>query len=157
MRSKPEISFLVAGSSKSAASAVQKTKESGAYVFYRETSTSDELATAIRESSLTLSGLLGTTIASQNVIPNQAYQSLACAVTVIIAQNEAPSALFVDKDTVLLVGPEDVPALVKVINWAANNRQTLVDIGRNGRHLYDRMFSQSFVDSELSKIVDDLS
>lgn len=157
LQSKTEINFLVAGSSKSAANAVQKAQESGAHVFYRETSTPDELAATIRESTLTLSGLLGTTISSQNVIPNQAYQSLASAVTITIAQNEAPSALFADKDTVLLVGPEDVPALVKVINWAANNRQTLVDIGRNGRHLYERSFSQPFIDSELSKIVDDLS
>jgi glycosyltransferase involved in cell wall biosynthesis len=157
LKNKQEISFLIAGGGNLAANAVQVAQEKGSHLIYRAKIPVDELPSAIRQSALALAGPFSTTTLAQHIVTDKSYQFLACAVASVVGQNEATMAVFTDKDNVLMVPLGDDKALARTINWAASNRDTLVDIGRNGRHLYEKSLSQARINDQLSKLVDNLS
>jgi len=59
---------------------------------------------------------------------------------------------FIDRHNCLLVPQGSAEELARTILWCLENRDRLEDIGRNGRLLYDRLFSAECIARRLQPI-----
>jgi len=156
LKDKPEISFTLARGNKSVARAVQTAQSRGANLAFESKATNEELATLINASALVLAGPFDNGSAGRYQISDNTYSALSCAAACVIGQNGISETIFTDKDNCLLVTPGDGEALAQAISWAHNNRSELVDFGRSGRKLYERMFSEDSLKAEVGELVDEL-
>ena len=74
----------------------------------------DELPVALRRARCAL-GIFGTSAKAARVIPNKAYQALACGTPLITAETPAARELLVDGESALLVRPGDAEALAEAL------------------------------------------
>jgi glycosyltransferase involved in cell wall biosynthesis len=88
-------------------------------------------------------GIFGTTAKAQRVIPNKAFQSLACGTPLITADTPAARELLVDGKSALLVPPGDPDALADAIRALADDRGLAGRIGGGGRAAYERAASEA--------------
>jgi glycosyltransferase involved in cell wall biosynthesis len=78
-------------------------------------------------------GIFGTSAKAQRVIPNKAFQALACGTPLVTADSPAARELLVDGESALLVPPGDPDALAAAVRRLAADpdlRQRLSDGGR---------------------------
>jgi glycosyltransferase involved in cell wall biosynthesis len=88
-------------------------------------------------------GIFGTTAKAQRVIPNKAFQALACATALVTGDTPAARELLVDGESALLVPPGDPRALGAAVRRLANDAGLRERIAAGGRAAYEAHASES--------------
>ena len=87
-------------------------------------------------------GIFGTTAKAARVIPNKAFQALACGTPLVTAETPAARELLTDGESALLVPPGDPAALAAAIRRLTGDGALAERIGRGGRATYERKASE---------------
>jgi len=87
-------------------------------------------------------GIFGTTEKAGRVIPNKAFQALACGTPLVTGDTPAARELLADGESALLVPPGDAEALASAVQRLAENRDLGRLIGAGGRAVYDARASE---------------
>src|SRR5262245_7932799 len=82
-------------------------------------------------------GIFGTTSKAARVIPNKAFQALACGTPLVTADTEAARELLADRRDALLVPPGDADALAAALRRLAGDRALADRLGAAGRATYE--------------------
>jgi glycosyltransferase involved in cell wall biosynthesis len=88
-------------------------------------------------------GIFGTSAKAARVIPNKAFQALACGVPLVTADTPAARELLVDGDTALLVPPGNPGALAAAVRRLAVDRALAETIAARGRAVYEERASEA--------------
>jgi len=115
----------------------------------------EKLPDYIRDADLCLGGPFGGTGQARRVIGGKTFQFLAMGKTTVIGKLDWDVG-FRDKENCLLVDQADASQLEDAILWAYNNQGRLGEIGRKGRELYDRQFSNKEIAKKLKTIIEGL-
>jgi glycosyltransferase involved in cell wall biosynthesis len=87
-------------------------------------------------------GIFGTSAKASRVIPNKAFQSLACGTPLITADTPAARELLADGVTALLVLPGDPEALAAAVRRLAGDSALAERIGSRGLAVYQERASE---------------
>jgi glycosyltransferase involved in cell wall biosynthesis len=87
-------------------------------------------------------GVFGTSDKAQRVIPNKAFQALACGTPLVTADTPAARELLVDGESALLVPPGDAGALVDALRRVAKEPETAQRLAAGGRAVYETHASE---------------
>ena len=87
-------------------------------------------------------GVFGTSAKAGRVIPNKAFQALACGTPLVTADTQAARELLRDDESALLVPPGDPVALARAVTRLAGDAALARRIGANGRRVYERAASE---------------
>jgi glycosyltransferase involved in cell wall biosynthesis len=101
-------------------------------------------------------GIFGTTAKAQRVIPNKAFQALACGTPLITADTPAARELLVDGESALLVAPGDPDALAGAIRALAGDSSLAGRIGAGGRAAYERAASEAVLGKRWRALIEGL-
>ncbi|MSO95780.1 MAG: glycosyltransferase [Thermoleophilia bacterium] len=101
----------------------------------------DGLPAEIQSSGCAL-GIFGTGAKAARVIPNKAFQAIACATPLVTADTPAARELLTDGKDALLVPQGDAPALADAIRRLANDPALRARIGGAGRATYETYASE---------------
>lgn len=82
-------------------------------------------------------GIFGTTAKAGRVIPNKAFQALACETALVTADTPAARELLVDRESALLVPPGDPDALAGALRTLADDPELRRNIAAGGRAAYE--------------------
>jgi glycosyltransferase involved in cell wall biosynthesis len=137
-RAAPEVRFRVVGSGQLDALLANRPPnvEHVSWIDY------ERLPDEIRGAGCAL-GIFGTTAKAQRVIPNKAFQALACGAPLITADTPAARELLVDDESALLVPAGDGTALAEAIRRLAADPELAQTIAAGGRAAYERTASES--------------
>ena len=102
----------------------------------------DDLPNEIQAAGCAL-GIFGTTAKAARVIPNKAFQAIACATPLITADTPAARELLTDGHDALLVPPGDPVALAAAVRRLATDRVLADAIGAAGRATYEARASEA--------------
>src|SRR5262249_34004665 len=81
-------------------------------------------------------GIFGTSAKSARVIPNKAFQALACATPLVTADAPAARELLADGESALLVPPGDAEALAAALRRLAGNPDIARRLSEGGLAAY---------------------
>jgi glycosyltransferase involved in cell wall biosynthesis len=101
-------------------------------------------------------GIFGTTGKAQRVIPNKAFQAIACAAPLITAGTPAARELLVDEESALLVAPGDAKALAHAVRRLAADSELSRRIAAGGRAAYERAASETVLGARWRAIIERL-
>jgi glycosyltransferase involved in cell wall biosynthesis len=101
-------------------------------------------------------GIFGTTGKAQRVIPNKAFQAIACAAPLITAGTPATRELLVDEESALLVAPGDAKALAHAVRRLAADSELSRRIAAGGRAAYERAASEAVLGARWRAIIERL-
>jgi glycosyltransferase involved in cell wall biosynthesis len=101
-------------------------------------------------------GIFGTTGKAQRVIPNKAFQAIACAAPLVTADTPAARELLVDEESALLVAPGDAEALAHAVRRLAADSELSRRIAVGGRAAYEREASETVLGARWRAIVERL-
>jgi glycosyltransferase involved in cell wall biosynthesis len=87
-------------------------------------------------------GIFGTSDKAQRVIPNKAFQALACGTPLVTADTPAARELLVDGESALLVPPGDAQALAAAVRRVAADPELALHLSAGGRAAYERHASE---------------
>jgi glycosyltransferase involved in cell wall biosynthesis len=87
-------------------------------------------------------GIFGTSDKAQRVIPNKAFQALACGTPLVTADTPAARELLVHEESALLVPPGDSDALAAALRRLQADPELARDIGKGGRAAYEAEASE---------------
>jgi glycosyltransferase involved in cell wall biosynthesis len=87
-------------------------------------------------------GIFGTSDKASRVIPNKAFQALACGTPLITADTPAARELLVDEESALLVPPGDPDALAAAVRRVAGDAQLAQRLSEGGLDTYRRHASE---------------
>jgi glycosyltransferase involved in cell wall biosynthesis len=87
-------------------------------------------------------GIFGTSPKAQRVIPNKAYQALACGVPLVTGDTPAARELLVDGENALLVRPGDAAALATALRRLAGDRELAQYLSGGGLYTYQQRASE---------------
>lgn len=146
------IDFCIVGGSVAAKESVQAAKRVGAQISYQSWVDFKQLPIEIKKSDLCLGGPFGNTIQASYVVTGKTYQFIACGIPTLIGKNKA-SWEFTDKMDCLMVPLGSGQALADAIRWAYKHPKELAQIGKNGRKLYDKLFSNKVISDELKNLL----
>jgi glycosyltransferase involved in cell wall biosynthesis len=147
----PEIPFRVVGSGQLAPLLAGRPQnvEHVPWVEY------ERLPAEIRRAGCTL-GIFGTTAKAQRVIPNKAFQALACGAPLITADTPAARELLTDGESAFLVQPGDPAALGRAIARVAGDRDLAGRVAAGGRRAYEREASEAVLGKRWRGIIEQL-
>jgi glycosyltransferase involved in cell wall biosynthesis len=87
-------------------------------------------------------GIFGTSAKARRVIPNKAYQALACGTPLVTADTPAARELLADSVSALLVPPGDAEALASAVRKLARDATLAERIGGRGLAIYREYASE---------------
>jgi glycosyltransferase involved in cell wall biosynthesis len=87
-------------------------------------------------------GIFGRSEKAARVIPNKAFQALACATPLITGDTPAAHELLVDEESALLVPPGDAQALADALRRIASDDALRARISAGGLAAYRRQASE---------------
>jgi glycosyltransferase involved in cell wall biosynthesis len=87
-------------------------------------------------------GIFGTTAKAQRVIPNKAFQALACGVPLVTADTPAARELLVHEESALLVPAGDPEALAAAVRRLAEDGGLAQRVADGGRAAYEAAASE---------------
>jgi glycosyltransferase involved in cell wall biosynthesis len=88
-------------------------------------------------------GVFGRSPKAARVIPNKAYQALACGTPLVTAATPGARELLVDGESALLVPPADPDALVAALRRLRDDTALAERIGAGGRAVYEEQASEA--------------
>jgi glycosyltransferase involved in cell wall biosynthesis len=147
----PDIAFRIVGSGQLAPVLADRPAnvEHVAWVEY------ERLPAELREAGCAL-GIFGATPKAQRVIPNKAFQALACGVPLITADTPAARELLADGESALLVPPGDPQALANAVTRLAADAELTRGIANEGRATYERRASEAVLGARWRDIIERL-
>jgi glycosyltransferase involved in cell wall biosynthesis len=87
-------------------------------------------------------GVFGTSDKAARVIPNKAFQALACGTPLVTADTPAARELLVDGESALLVPAADPAALTAALRRLAADRELRVHLSGGGLYTYEQRASE---------------
>jgi glycosyltransferase involved in cell wall biosynthesis len=141
----PELRFRVVGTGQLSAAlrAAPDNVEQVGWIDY------EQLAEEYRRAGCAL-GIFGTSPKARRVIPNKAFQALACGTPLVTAATPAAAELLVDGESALLVPPGDPAALVDAI------RRVTPAIGEGGLAAYREHASEAVLGARWRDLIQSL-
>ena len=133
----PEIPFRVVGSGQLDA----LLDERPANVEWVDWVEYERLAEEIQGAGCAL-GVFGTSDKASRVIPNKAFQALACGTPLVTSDTPAARELLRDGESALLVPPGDAPALAAAVRRLAANPELARSVGAGGLAAYREQASE---------------
>jgi glycosyltransferase involved in cell wall biosynthesis len=88
-------------------------------------------------------GIFGTTEKALRVIPNKAYEALACGTPLITSDTPASRELLVDGESALLVPPGNAPALADAVRRVAADPGLAESLSAGGLRIYRERASEA--------------
>lgn len=88
-------------------------------------------------------GVFGRSPKAARVIPNKAYQALACGTPLVTAATPAARELLVDCESALLVPPGDPDALAAVLRRLRDDAALAARVAAGGRAVYEERASEA--------------
>jgi glycosyltransferase involved in cell wall biosynthesis len=88
-------------------------------------------------------GIFGTSPKAARVIPNKAFQALACGTPLVTGDTQAARELLTDGVSALLVPPGDAVALAAAVRRLAADSELAGTIGAGGRAVYEQRASEA--------------
>jgi glycosyltransferase involved in cell wall biosynthesis len=101
-------------------------------------------------------GVFGTTPKAQRVIPNKAFQALACATPLVTADTPAARELLVDGRSALLVPPGDPEALAEALRRLAADRELARTLSEEGHATFEAHASEAVLGARWRGIIERL-
>ena len=101
----------------------------------------ENLAEELHRASCAL-GIFGTSAKAQRVIPNKAFQALACGTPLVTADTPAARELLVDGESALLVPPGDPQALADALQRLADEPELARRLGAGGHAVFRERASE---------------
>jgi glycosyltransferase involved in cell wall biosynthesis len=101
-------------------------------------------------------GIFGTSDKARRVIPNKAFQALACGVPLVTADTPAARELLVDGESALLVPPGDPAALAAALRQLAADPDLSVRIAARGRAVYEASASEAVLGARWRSLLERL-
>jgi len=99
-------------------------------------------------------GIFGTSAKAQRVIPNKAFQALACATPLVSADTAAARELLVDGESALLVPPGDPDALTAALRRLAEDHELARRLSAGGRSAYEAHASEDVLGSRWRELLE---
>ena len=91
------------------------------------------------------------------MIPNKAFQAIACGTPLVTADTPAARELLEDGESALLVPPGDPGALAAALQRLAADTQLAERLARGGRAAYERHASEAVLGPRWRGIIEQLS
>jgi glycosyltransferase involved in cell wall biosynthesis len=99
-------------------------------------------------------GIFGTSDKAQRVIPNKAFQALACGTPLVTADTPGARELLVDGESALLVPPGDAEALADALRSLAADRDLARRLSVGGRAAYEAHASEEVLGGRWRELVE---
>ena len=115
----------------------------------------EQLPATIRQAGCAL-GIFGTTPKAGRVIPNKAFQALACGTPLVTADTPAARELLVDGESALLVPAGDAEALAAAVRRLAEDAELATRIGAGGRRAYEHAASEAVLGARWRSLIEDV-
>jgi glycosyltransferase involved in cell wall biosynthesis len=115
----------------------------------------DGLPAALRRAGCAL-GIFGRSHKAQRVIPNKAYQALACGAPLVTADTPAARELLVDGESALLVPARDPQALAEAVRRLAAEPQLAEQLSAGGRSAYEQHASEAVLGARWRSLLERL-
>jgi glycosyltransferase involved in cell wall biosynthesis len=115
----------------------------------------ERLPAEIRSAGCVL-GIFGTTAKAQRVIPNKAFQALACGAPLITADTPAARELLVHDESAVLVPAGDPAALGDAVRRLARDGGLARRIAAGGRAAYERAASEPILGARWRSLIEGL-
>ncbi len=148
----PEIRFRIVGSGQLDA----LLRDAPANVEWVEWVDYEELPTELARAGCAL-GIFGTSGKARSVIPNKAFQALACGVPLVTADTPAARELLRDGESALLVPPGDAEALAATVRRLAAEDSLAERLGSGGLTAYREHASERVLGERWRKLVEGLT
>ena len=101
-------------------------------------------------------GVFGTSAKTGRVIPNKAFQALACGTPLVTADTPAARELLRDGESALLVPTGDADALAAAVRRLAGDRELAVALGARGLATYRERASEGVLGARWLGLVEQL-
>jgi glycosyltransferase involved in cell wall biosynthesis len=101
-------------------------------------------------------GIFGTSAKAARVIPNKAFQALACGTPLVTSDTPAARELLRDGESALLVAAGDPEALAAAIERLAADTELARRIGAQGRETYETRASEEVLGRRWRELIDGL-
>jgi glycosyltransferase involved in cell wall biosynthesis len=101
-------------------------------------------------------GIFGTSEKAQRVIPNKAYQALACGVPLVTAATPAARELLTDGESALLVPPGDPAALADALRRLAGDPSFARRLAEGGHAAYREHASEDVLGRQWRSLIEEL-
>jgi glycosyltransferase involved in cell wall biosynthesis len=101
-------------------------------------------------------GIFGTTPKAARVIPNKAFQALACATPLVTADTPAARELLRDEESALLVPPGNPEALAAALRRLAGDASLAERLSRGGHAIYEGRASEAVLGPRWRGIIERL-
>ena len=115
----------------------------------------DALPGEIQRAGVAL-GVFGTSDKAARVIPNKAYQALACATPLVTGDTPGARELLVDGESALLVPVGDAPALATAVRGLAGDEELRRRIGEGGHAVYEQRASEDVLGARWRSLIEAL-
>jgi glycosyltransferase involved in cell wall biosynthesis len=147
----PEIPFRVVGSGQLEALLLDRPPN----VEWVEWVDYEQLPDEIQRAGCAL-GVFGTSAKAGRVIPNKAFQALACGTPLVTAGTPAAHELLRDGESALLVPPGDPEALAAAVRRLAREPELALRIGAGGLAAYRARASEDVLGKQWRGLVEQL-
>lgn len=101
-------------------------------------------------------GIFGTGAKTQRVIPNKAFQALACGTPLVTADTPAARELLVDGQSALLLPAGDAQGLADAVRRLADDAELARRIAEGGRKTYEQKASEDVLGQRWRRIIERL-
>jgi glycosyltransferase involved in cell wall biosynthesis len=102
-------------------------------------------------------GVFGTSGKAARVIPNKAFQALACGTPLVTADTPAARELLVDGESALLVPPGDAPALARAVSQIAADSSLAQKLSAGGLAAYREHASEDVLGARWRSLLEGLA
>ena len=90
------------------------------------------------------------------MIPNKAFQALACGAPLVTADTPAARELLADGESALLVPPGDAQAVADAVRRLAADEELARRIGAGGRATYERSADEAVLGMRWRSLIEQL-